>query len=654
MALKKLTPLSRLTVNKRQGVSLIKVSGFSQDREAYDKLFMAQQYWDRLRDFREERARNKRYCYGRQWDDRIEVHGHSMTEGDFIKTWGTPLKNNLIRRLVRTVVGAYRNQNKEPTCVARDRDEQRLGETMSTVLEYNWQLNKMGEVNARTFEDFLISGFVVHKKTFGWRHGKEDEWTDYVDPNLFFIDNGMSDFRGWDASFMGQIHDITFEELCSQFAHSSKDYETLKDIYSYARDQRFISNCAWQFGHKELKNYDFLMPTDTSLCRVVEVWEKKAKRRYRCHDYLSGELFKVDPEDLEGLVLKVNRERTRQGEEAGMAKDDIPLITYEWIMDTYWHYSFITPFGQVLDSGETPYGHGEHPYVFKIYPFIDGEVHSFVADVIDQQRYVNRLITLYDWIMRASAKGVLLFPEGCLPDDMTMADVAEQWVKFNGLIVFKPNSKYPNAVPQQISNNCTNIGINELLQLQLKFFEDISGVSGALQGKPGFSGQSAALYQQQTQNATTSLLDLFDTFSSFIQDGARKDVKNIQQFYDDKKYINIAGKSSAILYDPDKVRDVDYDISVQETQETPVYRTLANDFLMQIWQAGQISLEQLLEFGNFPFADQLLQSIQSQKESLRQGQVPEGLPPQLQQQVQQQAAANPQAVAQAGQALYGG
>lgn len=651
MAVKKLTPLSRLTINKKEGVSLITASEFEQDREAYDKLFMAQQYWDRLRDFREERARNKRYCYGRQWDDRVTTGGRSMKEEDFIKTWGTPLKNNLIRRLVRTVLGAYRNQNKEPTCVARDRDEQQLGETMSTVLEYNWQLNKMNEVNARTFEDFLISGFVVHKKTFGWRNGKEDEWTDYVDPNMFFIDNCMTDFRGWDASFMGQIHDVTFEELCAQFAHSPKDYEKLRNIYSYARNRQFISNCAWQFGHKELKNYEFLMPTDTALCRVIEVWEKKAKRRYRCHDYLNGELFKVDPEDLEQLVLKVNKERIRQGEEAGMAKDDIPLIAYEWFMDTYWHYSFLTPFGQVLDSGETPYEHGEHPYVFKIYPFIDGEVHSFVADVIDQQRYVNRLITLYDWIMRASAKGVLLFPESCKPDDMDMDEIAENWTRFNGMIVFKPDPKVPNAIPQQIANNCTNIGINELLQLQLKFFEDISGVSGALQGKPGFSGQSASLYQQQTQNATTSLLDLFETFSSFIQDGARKDVKNIQQFYDDKKYINIAGKGSAIVYDPEKVKDVDYDISIQETQDTPVYRAVANDFLMEIWKAGQISLEQLLEFGNFPFADQLLQSIQSQKEAIQNGQTPEGLSPQLQQQVQQQAAANPQAVAQAQQAL---
>lgn len=82
-----------------------------------------------------------------------------------------------------------------------------------------------------------------------------------------------------------------------------------------------------------------------------------------------------------------------------------------------------------------------------------------------------------------------------------------------------------------------------------------------------------------------------------------------------------------------------------------VYRQLANDFLMEIWRSGQISLEQLLENGNFPFADSLLQSIKSQQEQIANGQQPQGLPPQLQQQIQQ--GTNMQAVQQGAQALYG-
>ena len=172
--------------------------------------------------------------------------------------------------------------------------------------------------------------------------------------------------------------------------------------------------------------------------------------------------------------------------------------------------------------------------------------------------------------------------------------------------------------------------------MQLKFFEDISGVNGAIQGKPGFSGMSASLYSQQTQNATMSLLDLLDSFSEFVRDGAYKDVKNIQQYYNTPRVFNIAGKNSSLVeYDPKKIRDVEFDLSIVESTSTPAYRMLANDMLMQLWQAQAISVEQLLEHGDFPFADDLLQSIKTQKEQLEKGETPEGLSPQLAQQIQQ-------------------
>ena len=205
-------------------------------------------------------------------------------------------------------------------------------------------------------------------------------------------------------------------------------------------------------------------------------------------------------------------------------------------------------------------------------------------------------------------------------------------------------------LPQQIANNCTQIGISELLSMQLKFFEDISGVNGALQGKPGYSGMSASLYNQQAQNASTSLLDLLDTFSSFVKEGAYKDVKNIQQFYDTPRVFNIAGKNSTIVeYDPKKIRDVEFDLSIVESTATPAYRALTNDMLMQLWEKNAISVEQLLEHGDFPFADELLQSIKSQREQLEQGKVPDGISPELAQQVQQNA--NASAMQQAQQML---
>lgn len=632
--------LSKVKPEEADGMDSVKRDKLHNSQRAYDVLAMAQTYWSNMDDFRRERERNKRYTYGDQWDDTITVDGCRMTEGEYIQKQGNvPLKNNLIRRLVRNVIGVYRSQSKEPVCNARDRDEQKLGETMSTVLQYNMQLNRMNELYARTMEEYMVGAFVVHRKWYGWRNDKLDCWTDYVNPNRFFVDTNMRDFRGWDVTCCGEIHDISFGDLLGQFAQTPSDYERLANIYRAANNMRGFVSARASFGvSTRRKDIDFLFNTDESLCRVIEVWRKETKPRYRCHDYNNGDVFKIDVNDKKALVDDVNQQRLEQGLSLGMAKEDIPLVKAEWFVDSYWYYYYLTPFGDILAEGETPYAHKSHPYVFKAYPFIDGEIHSFVSDVIDQQRYANRLVTMYDWIMRASAKGVLLVPDECL-GDQSPEDFADAWTRFNGVVLYHAKPGVP--APTQVANNSTNIGISELLNLQLKFFEDISGVHGALQGRQGTTGTSGTLYAQQAQNATTSLLDLLDSFSQFVVDAAYKDVKNIQQFYDQKRTFNIAGRQATqIEYDPEKIRDTEFDLSIVESTATPVYRQIANDYLVQFWQSGQITLQQLLEVGDFTFADQLLQSIKSQQQQMQQGQTPEGVPPELMQQAQNGADMN--------------
>lgn len=615
-------------------------------RRAFDVLLEAQRCWDAMGPFRRERHRMWEYVKGNQWGDNVTVEGETMTEETYIKKQGNvPLKNNLMRRLVRNVTGVYRDQNKEPTCVARDRDEQIYGETFSTLLQYNGQINNLNELHARGFEEFLISGAIVHRKWAGWNKDepKYDCWTDAIQLNNFFIDSNMRDVRGWDVSLLGEVHDIDFGTLCNKYAHSPADYRKLRDIYHNAHNKSFIQRYCEDFGRRRLQSYDFLFCSDPTLCKVIEVWRRENKPRYRCHDFNSGELFKIEIEDKAELVDAVNAERIARGVAAGMPEDDIPLIEAEWFMDSYWYYYHLTPFGDILEEGETPYNHKSHPYVFKFYPFVDGEIFSYVSDFLDQQRYTNRLITLYDWIMRASSKGVLLVPEEAI-GTMDIEEIADEWSRFNGVIAIKTKNGVP--MPQQIANNAVNIGISELLNIQLKFFEDISGVHGALQGKAGASGTSGTLYAQQTHNATTSLLDLLETYSTFVVDSAYKDLKNIQQFYDEKTIYNITGKRGLIGYE-----DVECDIAITESTTTPAYRQFANDYLMQFWAAGQISMIQLLKHGSFPFADALLQELESQQQQVAQGQVPQGISPELAQQVQQ--GANQDAVNRGYQMLRG-
>lgn len=487
-----------------------------------DLLRLAKGHWDAMARFRADRERCKRYTYGRQWDDFIQVENRTMRESDYIREQGNiPLKNNLIRRIVRNVLGVFRNQYVPPTSADLDLPDNEQTRRLLERLNASARANVLEEVYARTMEEFLISGLAVHRKWSGERGGALGIWTDYIQPDYFIIDTDMRDFRGWDASLIGEIHDIEFNELACRLASTPADLRRLRDIYAPLAGGNALYALCNDFGDPTVAA-SFLTPTRPGRCRVIELWVREPRGRYRCHDTRDGSLYRIEERDYKEHVEKENQRRLDEAKERGLTACHVPLIQSKWFLEECWRYYFLAPTGDVLAEGDSPYPHGSHPYVFKAYPFIDGEIHSFVSDLIDQQRYVNRLVTLYDWIMRASAKGVLLFPEGALPEGVDIDEISSEWSRFNGVIMFRPKPGVP--LPQQISGNAANIGITELLQVQLKMMEDVSGVNGALQGKLESGAVSGTLYDQQTRHALTGLLDILQSFGSFIREGVRKEL----------------------------------------------------------------------------------------------------------------------------------
>ena len=589
------------------------------ERSHYPVLLQAQKAWEEIDPFRHKRKRNRDYTYGKQWNDLIKLpDGRVMSEEEYIRQQGkVPLKNNLIRQMVKSVLGQFRNNQTQPVCVARDREEQNLGELMSAAVQYAYQHNRLQELDSRTMEEFLISGICFQKIGYGFRRGKTDVWVDEVNPNRIFF-NAMEDSRHWDCTLIGELHDMPIAEVISRFSFGSRERAVqLRHIYTEA-DNDTVRHNFENLTTRAIDRLDFYMPSSPDLCRVIEVWKLESQEVLNCHDFRSGEYYNLPVSEAEA-VEKENKARRQAARQAGIPDEAVALIETEWGVTQTWRYRFFSPLGDLLDEGDTPYWHGEHPYVFKLYPLIDGEVHAFVEDVIDQQRYINRLITMIDFIMGSSAKGVLLFPEDQIPDGMTIDDIADEWTKYNGIILFRPRPGSP--MPQQIAVNATQVGAYEVLSLQMRLFEDISGVHGAMQGKAAPAGTPSSLYSQQIQYSSTNLLDLFESFKTFREDRDIKIMKTIQQFYTDSRYRTIAGNScgkDASTYTPEEVRNTEFDLSIAETLSTPALRMASNEFLMELFRGGKISLEMLLQNGAFPFADKLLQSLkQSQTEQMQ-------------------------------------
>lgn len=70
------------------------------------KAFIA---WQQCAALRGRRLRMKRYTFGDQWGDIVTVEGEgNMTEREQrVRKGENPVTNNIIRQLVKTVVGCY-------------------------------------------------------------------------------------------------------------------------------------------------------------------------------------------------------------------------------------------------------------------------------------------------------------------------------------------------------------------------------------------------------------------------------------------------------------------------------------------------------------------------------------------------------------------
>ena len=79
--------------------------------------------------------------------------------------------------------------------------------------------------------------------------------------------------------------------------------------------------------------------------------------------------------------------------------------------------------------------------------------------------------------------------------------------------------------------------------------------------------------------------------------------------------------------------EVELDLNVVESTSTPAVRMLANDWLMQMFQAGAVGVKELLEVGDFPFGDRLLELIKNNEAAMAAGGQPEPVPEDIRQQI---------------------
>lgn len=617
-------------------------------RKDEDLLHRMEVAWESDDTVRKEGERCHRFVYGDQWGDPTFYDGQWMTERAYLISRGkVPLTNNVTRRLITAVKGNYLGQKAEPRCLPFNPDTAPAAEMLSRALVTNWrrQYNSMSKQLSNALENFLIRGIVVMGESYERTpNGTFDAKTKLYDPRKVAIECTMNDPLMEDISLIGIIHDAKPVDFLAKFGSriKRKTLDDIKEEYGEIRYNQFRENETDNADRNSLEYLDFHNNNDPSRWRFYEVWTKEIKTMILCVDPARPiDPFKVENVDKFGLdeydgltVLEENERRKREAEEFGIPDEEVPYIDYGQFgedgdfdgtgefVDIYWYVKFLTPNGTVIDEYVSPYECG-CPITVAKYPYVNGEVHSYINDVIPQQKYINRLVTLNDVAIRSTAKGALLVDLNSLEedDDQTREEIRQQWSDPDGVVFYRGGAGQP---PKQVSNTSTNVGIDTALSMQLGLMEDISGVHGAAQGKDALSGQSGSLYAQQAANSNTMLRSVLEAFKEFTMGVAYKKLSVINQYYEDGRPINTYGSSYSDVrrFDRKLLDDLDYEVTIINSDDVETAATVSNQVAMNIFQTGAINARALIEAGTWPqqFKDKMLKVIAEQEAAMQQQQ----------------------------------
>lgn len=603
-------------------------------------LTRAENAWSALSNARDRRQRNINYVYGDQWSDWVrDEHGNWVREHDRIakRTGGVALQNNHLVKIVHSLEGLYAKQSTIPVCFAVNPGCDDKSDMMTNALQTNWRNNRMSDLLISWMGETLLGGVPVAISEWATINGVEDVYNFVIEPSHFFFESAGVDPLHRDINLIGHFEDYSKTELLAKIAHTKYDAKQLDAIYKVYEK---VNWTGWgEQQTDKLKDAEWNNPADDKY-RVYNVWTKEHKLRYRCKDVMDFDnpLYRIDVEDLPKVQAE-NADRVLQAQQAGMPLDEVPLIEFLPIYDTYWHYRMLAPDGTILEEYDNPYEHLDHPYTFKAYEFINGDIIPFISSVIDQQRYINRLITLFDIAIQASAKGVTLVPKSIVPKNMSEAEFARSCQEIGNYIFYDDNNGKSMQKPEVIQSGVNMVGITEMLQLQLGFIPEITSVSDSLQGKSPGANVAASRYAMETQNSTTSVTGLLEKFGDFERELAKKTMKMIHQYYSQPKNISIKrsnGYSEYAMYDPIAVQDIDFEVNIEMSPKNPVARMAINDLVTQMWQAGAIDAQAMLDAAYIPgsseFKKQLAAAVQAMQQQALAAQqaasapVPDGSP----------------------------
>ena len=571
--------------------------------------------YEGLRAYRGDRRRVINYVRDNHWSETVQDPNNpnklKIEEDVILDSGRLPLKWMQLESIRRNMKGQFRQNVSERAVFAVNREDEEGNDQMNMALRGVRRHNFAKTIEADGFDEFTFSGAALFRIGIDYDSSLNRNEVDIeiMDSDRMFFNSDIRDRRMRGLVRIGVLHDMRGDELLASFGNDKdgdvddRKMARLREIYGLHDEDDMLEGTD-NFYHEQS---DFYSTGSSFMHRVIEVWQAEWQIvRYVTDPEQTDKdgrpkRFRTDETDAE--IAERNEERARFGmEPLGLDRKN----------EQVWHVYYLSPMGDVLYHTETPYWHESHPFELGFLTYIDGEIVSFYEALVDPQRTLDRLLVLMDSLIAGSAKGILAIPKSSIPEGSSEKDMADQWGKPNGYIVYEDDvQKNPGGnFPQQITKSAVPNDAYQMLEILKGWMDQQSGVTGPQQGLDASAGTPATLYHLQQQAASVTNLDVFESYYDLLNRVDKKVVACIMQSYDEPRPIKNEMGEGMIVYDPETVRELSFEANTAAVADTATYRLAWEDTMQQWLAGGFIDFATYLQFSGHPQADKMLKHLQ--------------------------------------------
>lgn len=583
----------------------------SKRKENYNILLYAKKCWDSLWKIRKTARYNRNMLHGIQW---------TADELQAIQEQGQrPITHNIISQVMANLTGQYLSNKGQPVAVARKKECAIEGKMMSLAIENVININNDKQQDTKNFTRLAITGIICARVDYGYIKDRYDVITQNINPHTLFFTPLVDDGTKENIDIIGTICEDSIDGIIINFAKNKKDAEFLQYIYNHKANENYIRNqyaTLTDQSSEKIDNIDFLISNDYNKCRYYEIWTKERRLKTLYHDTLTGET------GISELTLKeidnINAQRIQQCIDSGIPEQEARIINAEQKWEFVWYYRFLTPDGYVLKAGESPFNHKKHPYILAFYDVLDGNIHPVISNITELQREINHLYMQADFLNGNGAKGVLIFDKKMFANSgISIEEVQQGWTAFNTAFgIDIPQGKTLDGLIKQIYTNGNIAPILNLYSQNVSMAQQIIGVNQAIQGQQPQSGTPASRYTQETINAQLNSRPFMECITDFQVRKYIKVMNLIKQYYDEQKFIEVAGKDN-IQYKQD-VNDIEYDLTITQEITTSNYSITEDDKLFQMVIQGLLPVDMYFELSHAGFTKQALELLKQKQMQMQQ------------------------------------